>query len=211
MAYRSDQTNEEKKKTSFIEEARRRQIVEIAVETIAKIGYHQTTLADIADKAKISKGVIPYYFQNKAILIQETIRWISLSLHEYTVPRVKNETSSIEKLRVFITSNYEYMKYHRSYMVAMVDLWGSHKTREQKTAFHEKEYEQDRKWLENIIKAGQENGELPNLDANNLASLILAMIDGIMIQWVFNENSVNLDRSCQNALVMLDRFIAGEK
>ena len=210
MAYRSDQTNEEKKKTSFIEEARRRQIVEIAVETIAEVGYHQTTLADIADKAKISKGVIPYYFQNKAVLIQETIRWISLSLHEYTVPRVNNQSGAMDKLRAFITSNYEYMKYHRSYMVAMVDLWGSHKTREQKTAFHEKEYEQDRKWLENIIKVGQENGEIPGLNADNLASLILALIDGVMIQWVFNENTISLDTSCQNALIMVERFVAGE-
>ena len=210
MAYRSDHTNEEKKKTSFIEEARRKQIVEIAVETIAKIGYHQTTLADIADKANISKGVIPYYFQNKAVLIQETIKWISQSLHEYTAPRVNSKSGTVEKLRAFITSNYEFMKYHRSYMVAMVDLWGSHKTREQKTAFHEREYEQDRKWLEDIIKAGQKSGELPKLDANTLASLILALVDGIMIQWVFNENTVSLDNSCQNAIIMLDRFVREE-
>ena len=51
--------------TSFIEEARRRQIIDTAIRTIATRGYSRTSLAEIAREAGISKGVISYHFEGK--------------------------------------------------------------------------------------------------------------------------------------------------
>lgn len=42
---------------SFIEAARRAQIVESAIETIAEAGYARASMAQIAPRAGISKGV----------------------------------------------------------------------------------------------------------------------------------------------------------
>ena len=50
---------------SFIEKARRTQIIECAIETIAEVGYAQASLGQIAKRAQISKGVISYHFANK--------------------------------------------------------------------------------------------------------------------------------------------------
>ena len=47
---------------SFIEEQRRSQIVDIAIQTIATQGFSQASLAEIAKEAGISKGVISYHF-----------------------------------------------------------------------------------------------------------------------------------------------------
>jgi AcrR family transcriptional regulator len=43
---------------SFIEEARRRQIIASAVEVISEVGFGNASLARIAEHAGISKGVI---------------------------------------------------------------------------------------------------------------------------------------------------------
>jgi len=50
-------------KTTFIEEARRKQILDIALEKIATQGFQNTTIQEIANQAGISKGVIYYHFK----------------------------------------------------------------------------------------------------------------------------------------------------
>ena len=50
---------------TFTEAARRTQIIECAIETLATLGYAQASLAHIAKRAGISKGVIVYYFSSK--------------------------------------------------------------------------------------------------------------------------------------------------
>ncbi|MBV9802070.1 MAG: TetR family transcriptional regulator, partial [Solirubrobacterales bacterium] len=58
---------------TFIEQARRAQIVGVAIDTIAELGYAQASLARIAERAGISKGVIAYHFAGKEDLIAEVV------------------------------------------------------------------------------------------------------------------------------------------
>jgi AcrR family transcriptional regulator len=61
------------KRPSFIEAARRAQLIECAIETIATLGYAQASLAHIAQRAGISKSVITYYFSSKEELIEQVV------------------------------------------------------------------------------------------------------------------------------------------
>ena len=58
---------------TFIEAARREQIVRCAGETIAQLGYARASLAEIAKHAGISKSVISYYFATKDELIRQVV------------------------------------------------------------------------------------------------------------------------------------------
>ena len=64
------------KPATFIEAARRAQIIECAIETIATLGYVRASLAQIAKCAGISKSVITYYFHSKDELIEEVVKAI---------------------------------------------------------------------------------------------------------------------------------------
>ncbi len=61
---------------TFTGAARRTQIIECAIETLATLGYAQASLAHIAKRAGISKGVIVYYFSSKgklrSVLLKES-------------------------------------------------------------------------------------------------------------------------------------------
>ena len=65
----------EEKKT-FIEEARRKQIIDAALQTIAEQGYTQTSFAEIAKSLGITKGLIAYHFNGKHDLITSAIHTI---------------------------------------------------------------------------------------------------------------------------------------
>ena len=59
------------KPRSFIEEARRAQIISSAIEVIAELGFARASLAQIARHAGISKGVISYHFAGGEVLIAQ--------------------------------------------------------------------------------------------------------------------------------------------
>ena len=80
---------------SFIEKARRKQIVDTAIRTIAARGYSQTSLAEIAREAGISKGVISYHFEGKGDLIEEILARLMHEPAEYIKGRVDSRAEAV--------------------------------------------------------------------------------------------------------------------
>jgi len=107
---------------TFTETARRAQIVAAAVETIAELGYAQTSLARIAERIGVSKGVISYHFARKEDLVREIIADVVALAVAYALPRVEAESTGRGKLRAAIESNVAFMGEYRQHMVALFEI-----------------------------------------------------------------------------------------
>jgi len=195
-------------KKSFIEEARRRQIVETAIQTIAVQGFSQASLAEIARKAGISKGVISYHFAGKDELVEEILRSLLRQPAEFIKERVGQRETALEQLRAYIEANFEFMESHRDNYVALVDLWGRRGNSEEENRFNADAYEPSRHYLAHILEAGREREEFRHVPVRATASLIQATIDGVMLQWVFDETSIDLDVSRAEVLEMITRHVS---
>lgn len=196
-------------KPSFIEEARRSQIVETAIQTIAKRGYSGTSLAEIARSAGISKGVISYHFESKSALIEQILSRLLREPAEFIKARVDACGTALEKLRAYVTANFEFMRSHRNYYVALVDLWGSRDSGEGLSHFDAEVYEPSRRYLSKILEAGQKDGQLRLLPRKTTASVIQAAVDGVMMQWVFDPNAVDLDECAEEIMQMIGFHVQG--
>ena len=115
-------TDPEPKRRTFIENARRRQIVGAAIDTIAEVGYAQTSLARIAARVGISKGSISYHFAGKDDLVRQVVIDVVEAGKAYIVPRVLAESTGTAMLRAYIESNLAFMREHRNSMVAIVEI-----------------------------------------------------------------------------------------
>ena len=107
---------------TFIENARRQQIVGAAIDTIAEVGFAQASLARIAARVGISKGVISYHFAGKDDLIRQVVIDVVEAGRAYILPRVFAESTGPGMLRAYIESNLAFMREHRNYMVAVVEI-----------------------------------------------------------------------------------------
>ena len=197
MRSNSDTTGQGK--PSFIEEARRRQIVETAIRTIATRGYSQASLAEIAREAGISKGVISYHFEGKDELVEEILSRLLREPAEFIKKRVDAHDRAMDRLRAYVTANFDFMKTHRDNYVALVDLWES-RASGSGNRFSAEAYGPSRAYLTRILEAGHQSGEFRDLDRGTVAPVIQAAIDGVMLQWVFDENAVDLD-SCRDQIL----------
>ena len=115
-------TDPEPEQRTFIENARRQQIVGAAIDTIAEVGYGQASLARIAARIGISKGVISYHFAGKDDLIKQVVIDVVEAGRAYIFPRIFAESTGPAMLRAYIESNLAFMREHRNYMVAVVEI-----------------------------------------------------------------------------------------
>src|SRR5271154_5949326 len=95
---------------SFVTSARRAQIVDAAIETLAEVGYADASLSRIAVRLGISKGGISYHFAGKDDLVAEIVSQVLQRARAYMQPRIEAQTAGPQMLRAYIESNLEFIR-----------------------------------------------------------------------------------------------------
>ncbi|MGE7673174.1 TetR/AcrR family transcriptional regulator [Lysinibacillus sp. NPDC094403] len=196
----NNNTNNQKKLT-FIEAARQTQIVECSIETIASLGFAQASLAQIAKRAGISTGVISYHFKNKETLIRHVIEKVYTSGDSYMRPLIQSATSARNMLSVYLESNIAFMSTHKTYMLALLEIWSGIRPEEGKESFVYNLQEAAIYDLEQILQFGQKNGEFRTFSTRVMAITIRQAIDALPPQIMMNPE-LNLDSYAKELITL---------
>ncbi|GAB4345702.1 MAG: TetR/AcrR family transcriptional regulator [Candidatus Abyssubacteria bacterium] len=174
---------------------RRAEIIEATFFCIALKGYSNITMQDIADSAGVSKGVIHYYFRNKEELFLSVFEKLVNDLDTYIGRKVDRAKAPPDKIRAIITSVFEKTKENKKFQVVLLDFW-AHSTRNPtlKVA-NANQYSRYRHLAKKIIAEGIENGHFRQCDPGRVASALIGLIEGLTIQWIFDENAFDLARA----------------
>ena len=116
------QPGEAASERTFIETARRAQIVTAAIDAIAELGYAQTSFARIAERLGISRGLISYHFAGKDDLIKQVVHDVVEQGVAYMRPRIVAQSTGPAMLRAYIASNLAFMREHRKDMIAILEI-----------------------------------------------------------------------------------------
>jgi AcrR family transcriptional regulator len=107
---------------TFTSAGRRAQFVAAAIDTIAEVGYAHASLARIAGRVGVSKGVISYHFAGKEELVQEVLADIAAKGGAFVHARALALPTPAERLRAWIESILEYTAAHRAEAVAFHEI-----------------------------------------------------------------------------------------
>lgn len=107
---------------TFIDQARRAQIVAAAIEAIAELGYAKASLARIAKRAGTSKGVITYHFAGKEDLIEEVVGELFAQGQSYMSPGIAAQPDGASMLRAYIETNLAYMRDHSNHLLTVLEI-----------------------------------------------------------------------------------------
>ena len=148
---------------SFIEKARRAQIIDAAVDTIAVRGFAKASLAQIAERAGISKGVISYHFSGKDELIEQVVEQVYEEIGVFVGARLEEQAGAAVWLRVYIESVAEYMHGHRTQLAALGEIFSHFRTADGAPRYGVASSEPLYTALEKVFLKGQEERRVPHV------------------------------------------------
>jgi TetR/AcrR family transcriptional regulator, fatty acid metabolism regulator protein len=172
---------------SFIEAARRAQIVACAIEEIAESGYSQASAVRIAARAGVSRGVISYHFAGRDDLVTAVVTEVFRAGAAVMIPALDAQSSCAGKLAAYIESNTRFIDTHRSHALAMLQIWTSFRTADgrrldQAAAEQPPPAEFAALDPESILRDGQRRGEFGGFDAHAIAVAVRQAIDGAVLE-----------------------------
>jgi AcrR family transcriptional regulator len=196
---RSKKSPTGRQRTSFIEQARRKQIIEAATATVAEVGYAQASLAQIARQADVSKSVISYHFDGKDELLEQVAHQFFEETWAYMHPRVSAESTARGRIRAWVQSQLAYFSSHRTAFLAMTEIVTNHRPRDGRRPFDAALHEESAE-IARILRQGQQDGEFRDFDPRAVATIIGQAVEGALGQWMVDD-TVDLDA---HALALVD-------
>ncbi|MGH3382204.1 MAG: TetR/AcrR family transcriptional regulator [Actinoallomurus sp.] len=204
----------QRERGTFTENARRRQIVDCAVEVIAEIGYTKASIRRIAERVGVAMSVVLYHVASKDDLVGAIVAESYRSALELMVPAVTAETTARGKLDAYIRSNGEFVHAHRSQQLALADIWSNHRSPEglrldQLGLDPQIQDELARIAPEAIFVAGRRNGEFRAFPPRSMALALRGALDAAVAQ-TLQDPSFDVRGYCRDVADLFDRATRAE-
>ncbi len=174
---------------------RRAEIIESTFFCIALKGYSNITMQDIADSAGVSKGVIHYYFRSKEDLFLSVLEKLIKDLDSHLGKRVDRARTPPEKIRAIINAVFEKTRENQKFQVVLLDFWAHSTKNPILKAATANQYARYRHLAKKIIAEGIEKEYFKDCDPARVASALIGLIEGLTIQWIFDEKAFELSRA----------------
>lgn len=174
---------------SFIEEARRRQIVAAAIAVLAEEGYAQASLSRIAARAGISKSVIFYHFANKDAVFEAVFSSVVEEAGAAIGPHIAEADGAGARIAAYMRHQIAYFALHRQAFLAIGALAEGHGAPGQEPAYIAAALQQEKDLLEAFLREGQESGAFRNFDRAVMAMAMVNALEGVLTEWAYRPDT----------------------
>lgn len=164
-------------KRSFIEDARRGQIVAATIETIAEIGYAKASFVQIARRAGISPGLITYHFAKREELMKQVMLTVHDSMDHALTARTEGSDSYRGALRGLIEGFVHYCAEHPAELIAIAQIASAAGDAESARTWAGDQNASTLTELEDMFREGQEAGEFREFAPRVMAVSVLAAME----------------------------------
>jgi AcrR family transcriptional regulator len=193
-----------------LSESRRNEILAATSATIASRGLCETRIADIADHIGASPALILYYFPSKASLLTEALVYQDQVFHETVKGALDRAGSAAAKLSILIDASCP--RADRSAgepdgWLLWPAAWEMSRHDPSLAAARARLDESWRAQIAAIVHDGIAAGEFDPVDVNDFAIQLAALLDGLAIEVMLGDPTVDADRMSRLAHDFVDRTL----
>ena len=160
-----------------IEETRRSQLVEVTIDSLAELGYVGTTLAQIAARAGVSPGLVAHYFGDKDGLLDAAFRSLARRVGNHVRMRLRQVSTPRARIQAVIDANLAPEEFEQRTGTAWLAFWGQvlqvPSLKRVQSVYQQRTLSNLRNSLKKLV---------PPDEAQRLAAMIAAMIDGVWLR-----------------------------
>ena len=179
---------------------RRSQLVKAAYKVVSKKGFYNFTIRDIAREAKLSTGLVHYYFKNKQDLLVNLLKEVNDNLKRYLNSGLSGSTDPVEKLEIFIRQAFNLVNVEKDYFSIIFDFWTQINRSERMRRANIKLFQSYRDECSSILQEGIEKGVYVEMDVSYTTTIIISVIQGLIIQYVIDNNAFNYEEYTGKAI-----------
>ncbi|MDQ0835990.1 AcrR family transcriptional regulator [Streptomyces achromogenes] len=180
---------------------RRQEILQIAMDTFAARGYNNASLQEIADRAGITQAGVLHYFRSKPQLLTSVLALRDETDIEQLGPERPRGLAFLHHLVDTVRRNTEREGIVRLYAVLSAEsVTEGHPAQN----YFRDRYTGLRTFVTDALAEACELGETrPDLNLEDAANAIIAVMDGLQIQWLLAPDSVDMAASTNRVITAL--------
>lgn len=194
-------------KRTASKEARRLQLIQATIRSIAKHGLAETTIASVSQEARLSQGIVNLHFQSKERLLIETLQYVT---DEYKDTWEKALTQAgpgaAERLYALLGVDYDKSVFDRDKIAVWFAFWSETKSR---PTYRKLCAERDLGYdtiLTELVGLVIDDGAYDSLDPGLVANGLAAMAEGLWLDLLVNPREMNRDRARSILSTFLSRL-----
>lgn len=188
-----------------MEPIRRRQLIEAAIYCIERQGIADVTIAQIAQQAGLSSGIISHYFGGKMGLLKETMLELMRNLNQNIADKMATEpqpVSAKRALEIILSCNFDETT-NRSAMKVWLSFWAMSMHQPE---LHRLQKINDNRLYSNLLHHFKQL--LPVEKADNAARGLAALIDGLWLHGGLRTTRFDAEQAHQITLQFLNSVLA---
>lgn len=170
---------------TFTQRKRRDQLVDCAIDALAELGFQGTSVAEVARRAGVSKGVVTYHFAAKDDLMFAAVAEIFDSIKEFLENRLRG-TSPERFVADYINAWVAYYRTRTRYVLAIREIWGNFRDDSGHQHFGPQAVAGELGVVQQVLEYGQANDDLGKFDARVMAVTIKASLDALLNQFAID-------------------------
>jgi len=187
---------------------RRAEILEQAEKLFAGKGFHETTMAQIAEASGFSTGSLYHFFSGKeelySVMVMEKVR----HMYDQIMGAVSRAQSIDNKLRALVISHFEYVEHHIDFYRLLVGHESGVRS-EGLNHLRNNILDEHRKhvgWIEELLREGIRKKFLRAFDTKSLANALMGIIAYFKYAWIMSPSGNSLSGKVED---VLDLFLRG--
>ena len=178
-------------------ESRRHDILSATVTAIAERGLCETRIADVADIVGVSPALVLYYFPTKAALLAESLIYLDRLFYENVAEKMEEAGTAEDKLIVLIEESCPRPTTAGELPDSWVlwpATWEMSRLDPSLAAARARLDEAWRAQIATIVEVGMATGEFAEVDARDFSLQLAAMLDGLAIEAMLGDPTVDANR-----------------
>ena len=177
---------------------RRQQIVDAAVEVFSAAGYRKGSLRDVADKVGLSQAGLLHHFPSKEHLLEAVLTWrdgVTATLMGDPLPQGVDFLRGLVRAAEHNATTPELVELH--VIVSAEGTSADHPLRDYFVGRYASVLGHTRQAFERAADEGQLR---PGTDCASAARTLIALMDGLQIQWLLDRDGVDMARDLRRYL-----------
>jgi TetR/AcrR family transcriptional regulator, transcriptional repressor of bet genes len=187
-----------------VKESRRTQLIEATIDSLARHGFAEFTLSQVAKAARLSQGIVNFYFRSKEALLIETLKYMAAEYERFwTAALRKAGPRPADKLAAIIAADFDPVMASRKKVTVWYAFWGEARWRPEYLkicqSLSESYFAETRALCQEIVAAGGYN----DIDPDWVARGLNAMIDGLWLDILTSPKAIDRKDAKRTCLALL--------